>query len=623
MARKILRYFPLVFIIFNLHAQSIYVPYNIQQAIKKQTRTNNGKPGILFFTNYSDYKINVIFNSSSGELEGRANITYHNNSPDTLKKIVMRLYQNILKPNSARDEEVEDINLSKGMIINDLVVNGNSYTENLKMKTRTEGTNFYVFVQGGINPGDSCLINIAWNFRMPQTSVHRFGKYGESTFFVAMWYPQIAVYDDVDGWDEMQYTGTHEFYNDFNNYDVTIKVSKGAMVWATGTWTNPSMILAPSIYERYKAALELDEVQHIIKIEDIDSKFSNAGRGNKFRFVAKGIPDFVFATSKDYLWDAASVVVDSSNMKRVMVSAVYPEKSVGFSSVASICSEVVNRLSFESYGVPYPFPAITIFNGKGGMEYPMMVNNEDNRNSKASVFLTLHEVAHAYFPFMTGINERKYSWIDEGLTSYLPMETQKAMNSDHYSLKYFTGRYDAMSGTEFDILFCTPAYQAREFSYYFYSYFRSVMAFMVLENYMGRDTFRLAIRNFIDIWQGKHPTPYDMINTFKNSTNKDIDWLINQWFFQQGYPDLSIKDVKLNDETVHVEIEKNGNLPVPVILSFIYEDGNIDIVERNVEVWKHTNNISITQSIKNKLIKIELGNLQIPDKNREDNYYTF
>jgi hypothetical protein len=616
------RTFILVVLSFTtLYGQNIFIPFNIQQAIKKNTRTYNGNPGDKYFQNYSDYKINATLNPSSGELNGRANITYFNNSSDTLQKIVMRLYQNIFIPGSARDEKVEDINLSKGMVISDLYVDGMQFTKELNVHTRTEGTNYNIFLKKGLKPYDSCQINIAWSFTMPHTSVHRFGKYAESTYFVAMWYPQVAVYDDIDEWDEMQYNGTQEFYNDFNSYDVSISVPGGIMVWATGEWKNPEKILSPLIYERYQLANKSDEVQHIIRQEDIVNKTIFSGRKNSFRYIASHVPDFVFAISDHYLWDAASVVIDSSTGRSVFVSTAYPKESADFPNVTSIGLEIVRRLSYESYDVAYPYPAITIFNGDGGMEYPMMINNRSSRNYNSSVFLTLHEVAHAYFPFMTGINERKYSWMDEGLTSYLTMETQLSMNSDYNSLSNFVAKYDAMSGTETDVPLMVPAYQTRDYSYHFYSYYRSSVAFYMLESLMGREQFRKTIRNFIETWQGKHPTPYDLFGFFKKDSIADTEWIIYQWFFATGYPDLSISGVSSDNENVKISIRKIGNLPVPIVLNFIYENSDTIIVERKIDIWKENKEVDIFQPANSGLKKIELGNLNIPDKNRRDNYY--
>lgn len=613
--------FLLLIITSKVNSQSIYVPANIQQSVEKKSRTNYGIPGNNYFQNHSNYRINASLNTKSGELTGRANITYFNDSRDTLDKIVMRLYQNIFRSDAARDETVAEENQSTGILITDLYIDGVSLTNVMSQYTRTEVTNLYVYLKNTLSPGDSCHLNVAWRFTMPRTSVHRFGKYSENTYFVAMWYPQIAVYDDIDGWDEMQYNGTQEYYNDFSNYDVSIQVPRGNVVWATGECVNYSDILTDRINDRIKKAKENDEVVHIIDQTDIEDNTIFKGLKRSFHFIARNVPDFAFATSDHYLWDATTALLDSASNKKVFVSAVYPKETSDFYQVASIGSEIVRRISKESYGINFPYPFVTIFNGEGGMEFPMMVNNRSSSNFNSCVFLTLHEISHAYFPFMTGINERKYSWVDEGLTSYLPMETQDSMDSDYNSLSYFVARYEAFCGEDLDVPLMVPAYQIKEYSYVFYSYYRSAVAFNMLENLMGRDTFRLAVRKFIETWQGKHPTSYDLLNVIKLSTSKDIEWLINQWFFGTGYPDLAIEEVKISEDSLLIQIKNKGNFAVPIELTLTYVNGETEVIHRNIEIWKDKNTIIICRPIKPDLKKIELGNKLIPDKSRKDNIY--
>jgi hypothetical protein len=616
-------FFFLLMLTSNLTAQDIEIPYNIIESVKNNSRTLDGTPGKNYFQNHTNYIINAKINPSNGLLKGKADITYFNNSHDTLTNIVMRLYQNIFKPTAIRDEEIEPVNINSGIIITDLRLNGIDFSKNLNSHTRTDGTNFVIYLLKGLNPSDSCKILIEWNYKLPQTPVHRFGKYDESTSFVAYWYPQVAVYDDIDGWDEEQYNGTQEFYNDFNSYDIRLTMPSEIMLWATGEWVNPQEILKPEIAGRFHNAKNSDKVIHIINQEDIDNKSVLLGGSHTFHFFADNVPDFVFAFSGHYLWDATSVVVDSGNMRKVIVSSVYPEDSKDFKIVDSLGSEIVRQLSFESYRVPFPYPNITIFNGDDGMEFPMMVNNGSMNYVSATIYLTLHEIAHAYFPFMTGINERKYSWVDEGLTSFLPFETQTRMKSDFYSLEFWVNKYNMYCGTEIDVPLQVPAYQTRDYSYQFYSYNKPVIGFYMLQKLIGRDTFRLAIKNFINIWENKHPTPYDLLNVIEKTSNQEIGWFVNQWFFQSGYPDLTIKGAKINDDSVYVQILKKGKFPVPVDLKFIYDNGDEDSVKMNLKIWKGKDNLEIVQRLRGKLVKIELGNSKIPDKNNNDNYFKF
>ncbi len=619
--RKILYSLIIIFIIhFDFaHSQS-FVPYNVLRAIEKGTRTTEGIPGKLYFQNYAKYTINAFFDPESGKLSGKERIVYYNNSRDTLRRIVIRLYQNIMKKGGIRDESFNPDDIHNGVNISFLLVNGSDLLKRSKSSIKQEGTNLIVYLSDPVKPSDSCNMIIQWDFSMPSGHLHRYGKYHESSYFVAYWYPQVAVYDDIDGWDMMNYTGTHEFYNDFNSFDVTIEVSDNHMVWATGIWQNPGKVLNNEIVVKLGKAFQSDDVVRIINQNDWKSNtvFSKKG-SHSFQFIKDSIPDFAFAVSNNYLWDASSVIIDSSLQKRVWVSSVYHTDATNFRDVASIGCQVIHELNYNSYGFTFPFPGITIFNGSGGTEFPMIVNNENMSERNGTVFITMHEIAHSYFPFLTGINERKYSWLDEGLTTYLPAKTEKTMHSDYYPIELIINRYIAGAGTEIDIPLYVPAYQTRDYSYQFYSYFRPAVALYILEEYIGRKQFRDAIRNFIETWQYKHPLPYDFFQIVMNHTTKNIDWFIDAWFFNPGWPDLAIGEVKVENDSIQAEILNKGILPVPVILTIEYTDGSNEIVRRELDVWKGNDRILINHLLKGKIKSIHLDYKYTPDKDHSNN----
>lgn len=600
-----------------------YIPYEILQAVENGTRTFTGLPGENYFQNHADYNMEVRFDPASGNLAGSADITYYNESPDTLTKIVMRLYQNIYKKGGIRDDEVPPEVIHDGVLIKELIIDKEDYTLKINQRTRTEGTNFSIFLHNSLVPSSSCLIHIEWEFTMPNRAVKRYGKYGDGNYFVGLWYPQIAVYDDIDGWDELQYTGTHEFYNDFNNFYVSITVPRDFMVWATGAWINAEYILSKDTWNRFQEANASEELIHIITPYDIKNKKWYTGKRSKtFRYKAENIPDFAFAISNNYLWDAVTAWVGPEGQHKVLVSAAYAEGSTYFNEVAALGKKIIQHLSDSSYGIPYPYSSVTIFNGGGGMEYPMMVNNGTRFFLDATIFLTMHEVAHAYFPFQFGINERKYSWIDEGLTTFLPMETQEFLESDYYTMEHIIRRYNNMAGSYNDIPLSISGYQTRGTAYENFSYIRSAVAFYMLENYIGRDTFRLAIRNFAKIWQFKHPTPYDLLEVITNTSHRDVQWFIDQWFFSSGWPDLAIGNVKQTGNKVKIEVLRQGLFPVPVLVELQFLDGTNDSLLYHPENWKGKNKLELNFLIVEELESIKLGSPKIPDKDPSNNVFT-
>ncbi len=619
------RWFAVLFLVtfFKVSGQPI-IPLDFMNAVKAGTRTLDGTPGTAYFQNSSDYHINVDFNPKDGTLSGTADITYFNNSPDTLHKIVIRLYQNHLKKGNIRDYEVDPSAIHNGVNITSLRIDSEDLTGNLSKRTRTEGTLFTIYLVKPLKPANQCSIQVEWNVAMPCIPVRRYGKYGDGTYFIGYWYPQVSVYDDLHGWDLIPYTGTQEFYNDFNNYDVTVRVPSGYMVWATGTWENPGVILHYDVLQRYEKAKVSDEIIHIISPSDLTSKRIFASRGNKaFHFTADLVPDFAFAVSDNYVWDGASVITDSATKKRVFVSAAYKPGEDNFNQVVTFGKETVSHTSFLSYGIPYPYPCVTVFNGRGGMEYPMIVNNGTSPTKDGTLFVTMHEISHAYFPFLTGINETRHAWIDEGLTTYLPIETEKALGSESHRLEVITRNYEMLSGAEVDLSLQTPSWQTREGTYFFLSYGKSVVAFSMLEKYMGRESFRRAMQEFIQVWEYKHPAPCDLFNIMKKYGDSNTEWFIDSWFTGKGWPDLSIGEIALVGNNLKVEIKNTGTLPVPVVVTIDFKTEESAVIEVSPAVWKEKDTITVTATIFDEVVKVRLGSNTIPDKNNDDNSKTF
>ena len=233
-----------------IKAQAYYLPYNLQEAYyKDSTRSLAGEPGPHYFQNKASYTIKADFDPEEGMLTGEESIVYYNNSTDSLYYFVIRLYHDILKKGGLRDEEIPIEHLTKGVEISYLSINNDEVNENSAHYFQRSGTNLFIGLNYYINPGDSVFFNIKWTTQIPPGHVHRFGKYGDGNWFVAYWYPQIAVYDDIDGWDTKSYTGSYEFYNDMNDFKVDITVPGKYLAWATGTWLNAQEILNENVHQ--------------------------------------------------------------------------------------------------------------------------------------------------------------------------------------------------------------------------------------------------------------------------------------------------------------------------------------------------------------------------------------
>ncbi len=608
---------------------SYFIPANLQHAYQNGTRSMDGAPGPNYWQNHSDYTIQVQFQPETRQLSGKEAILYYNESPDSLPRLVFRLYQDLYKKGNLRDWPVDVEDLHDGVQLKQLTINGENIDLNDKSLVKRRGTNLFVELNPPLPPQTSLSIAIKWELRLPHKSNIRMGTYDSTSFHVAYWYPQVAVYDDVQGWDTDNYSGLQEFYNDFCNYDVTIKVPANFVVWATGRLQNPATVLQKKFLKRYEQALQSDEIVHIITQEDLENgNITRQNQWNEWHFKAQNVPDFAFSTSDHYLWDLTSAVVDPQKARRVLIGAAFKVTSKDFFKVAEIARKSILYFSTRIPGIPFPYPSLTVFNGQGGMEFPMMVNDGSAKQWRSTVHVTSHEIAHTYFPFYMGINERKYAWMDEGWATMLPFEFQAKEAPGYDPIERNINRYVQMAGTEFDIPMMVPTSvyggSARG-SYRNASYNRSGTAYYLLKELLGEDLFLNALQTYMERWNGKHPIPFDFFFTFNQVADEDLGWFWKPWFFEFAHPDLQLSATKKDDRSLNVSVINKGGLPLPVKFKLFYQNGLQDSVKYSLRVWKENpKRFEVTLPLKNQNIeKIELGDAKIPDINQDDNVIHF
>ncbi len=611
-------------LIFSVHfkgyMQELYMPYNLKQAYEKGTRSFNGNPGDNYFQNGSSYKIKASFDPETKWLKGNEWITYHNNSRHSLDKIVLRIYQDLFKKGNPRDLTLQPEDIHDGTIIKKISINDTLIDLNDIYAIQRKGTNMILMLNKHLLPGKSVHLFLSWEFKLPEKTQRRYGTYNKTSFFVAYWYPQVAVYDDIDGWDLIDFTGTHEFYNDFCDFNIEITVPANYLVWATGDWENPDKILKEPYLSKLKAAHASNEVINIISENDSWNVSKNKKK-NTFAYIASNVTDFAFAVSNNYLWDAASIKPENCN-NRVMMQAIYPKKSIDFYSVVEIGKQTIKMLSEDITDICFPFQNVTAFNGSGGMEFPMMINDGDYENYSRAVYVTSHEITHMYFPFLVGINEKKYAWMDEGLVTLLPKEVEKKLVKGIFPYKKLRDIFEDFSGNEQEIPMMVPSNQLRGTTYRMHAYYRPSNAFYFLREYLGYKRFNEALQQFILSWQGKHPTPYDLFFTFNHITEENLNWYWDAWFFKPGWVDMAIENVTIYDNECKVTLINNGRLPVPIILYFVSEDNKKETITISANVWKDGNNKYIlSKQINEPLKEVYIDEFSIPDKNYSNNHF--
>ncbi len=614
----------LLILFVSLGAQNkLYMPLNIQKAFKDSTRSKDGFPGKKYWQNGSDYKIFADINPETRELSGKEVIIYHNNSPKSLNRIVMRNYQDAYKKGVSRDFNINPDAINDGVKIDRLIIND----EEIDLSTgstgvQRSGTVMFVPLSQPVESGASIVLELSWSFIIPNKSLQRMGAYDSTSFFVAYWYPQIAVYDDINGWDTHNYGWQVEFYNDFSNYDVNITVPKNFVVWATGVLQNPEDIFTDVVLEKYNNARTSDSINNIVDNENLLDNDVTIADDNTFHYSANNVTDFTFGLSDHYLWDMTSLVVDKKTGRRTVISSVYKEESKNFKMVAKISRDALEYLSEKMPAVPYPYPEMTVFNGSGGMESPMMVNEGEAGSKAGTAGVTSHEIAHTYFPFYMGINETKYAFMDEGWATFLPTAFQSGYVENSDPLRRTVIGYQSFAGNETEMPLSVPSSHLRGRTYRVSAYVRPGTAYQILHDMLGETKFLKGLHAYMSRWNGKHPIPYDFYYSFNDALGENLNWFWKPWFFDFGYPDLSIKSVKVIDKIAEITIEKIGALPVPVKITTYSNQGEEYTVEKQADIWSDgKTELTIEVEITNTLKEVKLGSDHIPDAVQENNTF--
>jgi hypothetical protein len=625
MKRKIFILLHLQFVIVTgLFCQNpeLEITESFKEAQNKNTRTNIGVPGENYWQNSADYEIMATLVPEKRMLQGEETITYYNNSPHKMGKLVLKLYQNLYKKGVARDFNVSPKDVHEGIDI----LFSEETEERLLDTVIEDGTNLYLHLKDSLSPNDSIRIGLKWEFQIPANSDVRMGAMDDSAFFIGFWYPRVATYDDLNGWDLSKHTGNQEFYHDKGDYKVYIAVPAGYFVMATGELQNPDVVLKDKQLERYKKAQKSDSIISIIREDDLKN-IQSVFKKNVWIFHAENVPDFAFGASNHHLWDATSVLIDTASDERVLIQSGYKPESKDFKEVAKFSRKALKYLSFEFPGYPYPFPTVNVFNGTNGtsgMEYPMIANNPSAERRGRTLDVTAHEITHNYLPFYVLTNETQRAWMDEAFAAMLPYKLQERIEPTLNRLTRYTKNVSKLSNTEEHISTMTSSSAiSSRIPYYFTNYTKPALALYYLEEIMGTEMFEKILLEYLTVWQGKHPSAYDFFNLVNESSGKNLNWFWKPWFFEPAWPDLSILNVEEDLNTYKITIKKKGKLPVPVRLKVVFTDGSDYELTKSAEVWRRgENHLVVPIKTNKKISRIVLGNDYIPDVNKNDNVYS-
>lgn len=552
----------------------------IRRAFTAGTRDSTGRPGRNYWQLRTDYRIGARLDPTTGILTGTETVAFQNTSDTPMRQLVLRLDQNIFAPNVPRAEAMPS--LTDGMKVTRLVVNGTAVDLTPAAGGRGAGGRgaggapapTRIFVNGltqtvatmtlptPIAPGASATIEADWNFRVPLVDGARglrMGSWGDSLFQVAQWYPRLAMYDDLRGWDTDPYLGPSEFYNNFGHFDVRLDVPAGWVVGATGVLQNPEQVLTPTVRERLSHVLESDSTRIIVGPTEFGpGKATLAGERLVWHFVADTVGDFAWGTSNQFIWDATRATIPGKGP--IPVYGLYlPGHATSYARGGA-----VNRHALEFYSklwMPYAFPVLTMVDGPdGGMEYPMTIFS--------GVGAADHETGHQWWPMMVGVNETWYGFMDEGFNQYMNQLSSADSRGQPARLDGAGQGYGRTSGDEREApLMWDANYGGPQYS--FQAYGKAPLMLSMLGGVVGDSAVQRAMSEYAKAWRFKHPSPWDyanfMSNALKNRT-PELGWFWYSWLFTTDAVHGSIQNVVTKGLKTNVTVHQDGAMPSPVVL---------------------------------------------------------
>ncbi|MFB6230949.1 MAG: M1 family metallopeptidase [Salinibacter sp.] len=603
----------------------IQPPPRWQAALENGTRTTTGHPGDNYWTNTAHYEIDATLSPETRTLRGTETITYVNRSPDSLRQLVVHLRQNIYKEGSARRTA---LSTPGGMHLSRVEVEGQPIAErprSAEVGYDIQNTVMRIDPPSDVAPGDTVRLDFAWSYKLRKKGPSpRQGTDGE-VYFLAYWYPQMSVYDDVQGWDTDPFLQHAEFYMDHADYDVELTVPEGWLVGATGTLENPDEVLPSSVQRRLDRARAADSIVTVVGPEERGAGTATRASDDEhltWHFQAEDVRDVALGTSDQYVWDATAAETGEGT---ALIHAFYRPDRSAWPQAAEYGRFSIEYLS--NHLTPYPYPHMTLVEGfvGGGMEYPMVtILHGEGSSPKGLHSTTLHEIVHQWFPMMVGSEETDHIWMDEGTVTYWTREGRVAYWGKEVEPWAEDSGYFRRAGTARE----TPPMRHGDLfpsvgALVVASYDKTSRMLRALEGTVGTEAFRDAFRAYAERWTGKHPYPYDLFNTFEDELGRELDWLWRSFLDTTWTLDQAIASVDASDDRVRVAVEDQGRMPMPVLVRATYADGSTATTRISVDRWLEGQREATVTLPGGTVQRIEIDPQQFfPDVDRTDNVWT-
>ena len=541
------------------------------------SRPATGEPGPMYWQQRADYKIQIKLNEDTRSVKGSETITYTNNSPLTLKYIWLQLDQNIFakesinnltRPWGGGDSSVDFSTLRRQNFMDKFEGGFQELSIKINNKspdTNLVGTHVRINLEKPLKPGESTSLDIEWAYALvEENAVRARNGYetfedGNDIFLMAQWYPRVTVFSDYEGWHNKEFIGNGEFTLEFGDFEVDISVPSDHVVSATGVLLNESDVLSPIQKKRMRQARKSEKPMFIITPDEAyDNELEKSTDYKTWSFKAENVRDFAWASSRKFIWDAAGYKQDSKENPLVMAMSFYPKEGEPLWSKYSTEAVMHTMKVYSKYSFDYPYPTAQSVNGPvGGMEYPMITFNgprtelEDDgtrtysRSEKEFLIgVVIHEVGHIYYPMIVNSDERQWTWMDEGLNTFV-----QYLAEQEWDINYRSDRGEPRWMTEFmsssyQVPIMTNSESLLQFGNNAYG--KPATALVVLrETILGRELFDQAFREYSVRWKFKRPTPYDFFRTMEEASGVDLDWFWRGWFYSTDHVDIALNNIHL------------------------------------------------------------------------------
>jgi hypothetical protein len=622
----------------NYNPLETFAPLDFSPAVNRY-RSGSGLPGPDYWQNRADYTIDARLDPATHSISGTVRIHYTNNSPDTLDVLWLQLEQNLYEPESRGNLSlggrpgslsVVPKGFTEGMVLDSVEVTVGGRTA--AVQPLVSDTRAQLPLPAPLPPASQAEVDISYHYTVPKEPWGGRTGWMETSggpiYSIAQWYPRMAVYDDLRGWDTLPYL-QQEFYLEYGDFDYSVTVPANYVVVGSGELTNPEQVLPPTQLARLAQARQSDKT---VMIRSAAEPFGSATATRTWRFKMHDSRDVAFAASPAFNWDAARMNLPGGRTGLAM--SVYPVEAKNWDRSTEYLKDSVERFSAKWFPFPWPV-AVNVAGPAAGMEYPALAFDPIDAKPKSLFAVTAHEIGHSWFPMTVGFDERRNAWMDEGINTFIDVYESDEFNRGEFAPKR-DSEYAPKGGNPVDEILPVladpdaPPILSRadtipEKYRHPVTYFKAALGMVLLrEQILGPDRFDPAFRRFIAAWAFKHPTPADFFRAMDSEAGEDLSWFWRGWFYNNWQLDLAVtgiapfpKDSAFKGATVTVtSLDK---MVMPVTLRVTFADGTKRDIRLPAETWIRQASTQVPVVSASPVVRAELDpDHKLPDRDRSN-----